>query len=121
MITVTTQAAEQIRQAAEHSGADGMSLRVAARYGMEGIEYGMGFDDEAEDDLVFHSEGISLLIGPTSVELLNGVTLDFVELRPGDFQFVFINPNDNGEGPSSCSSSSSGSSCGGCGGGSGCH
>jgi iron-sulfur cluster assembly protein len=29
-------------------------------------------------------------------ELLNGMTLDYVELEPGDFQFIFLNPNDAG-------------------------
>ena len=26
--------------------------------------------------------------------MLRGATLDFVELEPGDFQFIFLNPND---------------------------
>jgi iron-sulfur cluster assembly protein len=26
--------------------------------------------------------------------LLSGMTLDFVEIEPGSFQFIFMNPND---------------------------
>jgi len=33
-----------------------------------------------------------------------GTTLDFVELEPGDFRFIFINPNEAG--------ASAGSGCG---------
>ena len=121
MVKLTEQAAEQIRKAAESSGAQGMWLRLAARRGAEGIEYGMGFDDEEDGDLVFRSEGIALLVAPSSLPLLNGAVVDFAELGPGDFQFVFLNPNaDNLEDdPSSCSSYSPTSGCGGCGG--GCH
>jgi iron-sulfur cluster assembly protein len=27
-------------------------------------------------------------------ELLSGTVIDFVELEPGDFHFIFMNPND---------------------------
>jgi iron-sulfur cluster assembly protein len=27
-------------------------------------------------------------------ELLEGMTLDYVELEAGDFRFIFVNPND---------------------------
>jgi iron-sulfur cluster assembly protein len=31
---------------------------------------------------------------PGSVELLTGAMLDYVELNPGEWRFIFINPND---------------------------
>jgi iron-sulfur cluster assembly protein len=34
------------------------------------------------------------MVPPDSVELLKGATLDFVELEPGQFNFIFMNPND---------------------------
>ncbi len=58
------------------------------------IVYGMGFDDERDNDEVLECEGITVLIAPLSRDLLNGATLDFVELKPGEFQFIFINPNE---------------------------
>jgi len=123
MITVTAKAAEQIHQAATKSEAEGMFLRIAARRSMDGsIEYGMGFDEQSEEDVTVNSEGVTVIVSPEHTELLNGAVLDFVELEAGDFRFIFINPNDTGG--SSCSTSSGdsgggGGGCGGCGG--GCH
>ena len=120
MITVTALAAEKILQAATDGNAEGMFLRIAAQRGEDGgIQYGMGFDEQDEEDMLLNSEGITLLVSPQHQNLLNGAVLDFVEMGPGDFRFIFINPNDTGG--SSCSSSSGASSggCGGCGG--GCH
>jgi len=95
MITVTPQAAEQIAKSAGQSGAAGACLRLAARLDAKGaIEYGMGFDDRVEGDAQFESAGVTLLVSPGSVELLSGATLDYVELDPGDWRFIFINPND---------------------------
>lgn len=122
MITVTAKAAEQIHQAASQSEAEGMFLRIAARRGMDGaIQYGMGFDEQSEEDVIVNSEGVTVIVSPDNIGLLNGAVLDFVELDPGDFRFIFVNPNDDGG--SSCGSSSGGGGggggCGGCGG--GCH
>jgi iron-sulfur cluster assembly protein len=95
MITVTPQAAQQIAESARQSGAGGACLRLAARLGDKGvIEYGMGFDDSAEGDTQFESAGVKVLISPGSVELLSGATLDYVELNPGEWRFIFLNPND---------------------------
>ncbi len=95
MITITAQAARQIRNSSEQSGTEGMSLRLAARREADGtIEYGMGFDDHSEGDHVVSSEGITLLISPQCADLLEGATLDFVEINAGNFCFIFMNPND---------------------------
>jgi len=95
MIAVTPQAAQQIAKSAGQSGAQGACLRLAARLDAKGvIEYGMGFDERAEGDQVFQSEGVTLLVSPGSIELLTGATLDYVEINPGEPRFIFINPND---------------------------
>jgi iron-sulfur cluster assembly protein len=90
MITVTPQAAEQILKSA-----GGAALRLAARLDDKGvIEYGMGFDAQAEGDAQAVSNGVTVLVAPGSVELLTGATLDYVEINPGEWRFIFINPND---------------------------
>jgi iron-sulfur cluster assembly protein len=95
MITVTPQAAEQILKSAQQAGLKEACLRLAARLGDKGaLEYGMGFDDKAEDDVQVAARDITLLISPGSVELLSGATLDYVEINPGEPRFIFINPND---------------------------
>ena len=95
MITVTPQAAEQIAKSAQQTGPGELCLRLAARLDNKGvIEYGMGFDDMAEGDLLVAAGGITLLVSPGSVELLTGATLDYVEINPGEWRFIFVNPND---------------------------
>jgi iron-sulfur cluster assembly protein len=95
MITVTPQAAAQIARSAEQSGAGSACLRIAARLDAKGvIEYGMGFDEKTEGDSLCESAGVKVLVSPGSVELLAGATLDYVELNPGDWRFIFLNPND---------------------------
>lgn len=91
---VTPQAAEQIKIAAQQGEtAAEPTLRIAARSLPDGgIDYGMGFDEQREFDLELVSQGVNILIGPTSRALLEGVTLDFVELEPGQFHFIFIPP-----------------------------
>jgi iron-sulfur cluster assembly protein len=96
MITVTSKAAEQIKQSAKQNQMEGMPLRIAATRGEDGsIQYAMGFaDQQDENDISYDSEGISVMVPPASVELLKGATLDFVELEPGQYNFIFLNPND---------------------------
>lgn len=112
MFQVSSAAAEQIRNAAEAQD-DEPTLRVAAKIDEDGqLVYGMGFDEERENDIAIECEGVTLLVAPRSHELLDAAMLDFVELRPGEFQFVFINPKDSG-----CSGNTGPSTCGSCGGG----
>ena len=108
MFKLTPAAAEQILRAAEVQ-ADEPRLRVAAKIDDDGERvYGMGFDDERDSDLVIDCEGVRILISPRSQELLAGTVLDFVELKPGEFQFVFVNPNETSCAPP-------GGGCGSCG------
>ena len=72
-----------------------MPLRIAAKVAVdESIEYGLGFDEEKEGDLKFTIEGITVIIAPASAEFLHGAHLDFVEIEPGNSNFIFQNPND---------------------------
>ncbi len=54
----------------------------------------MGFDNARKGDLALDAEGIELVVAEENADLLDGMTLDYVELEPGDFRFIFINPND---------------------------
>ncbi len=112
MFKVTPAAAAQILYAAEAQD-EHPALRVAAKIEDDGgISYGMGFDEERENDLVIECEGLQLLISPRSAELLEEATLDFVELRPGEFQFIFINPREGACGGGSGGCNSCGGGCG---------
>jgi iron-sulfur cluster assembly protein len=95
MFKVTPAAADQVRKAAQQSGTDGMALRLAASKKADGtIEYKMGFDEAGEDDIRFQSEGVEVVMAPEFVPVLDTATLDFVELQPGEYQFIFLNPQD---------------------------
>ena len=96
MFTVTPTAAEQIRQSAKQGQMEGMPLRVAVRKDTDGsLQYAMGFADaQTDEDLSCDSEGITVVIAPSSYELLKGTTLDYVEMEQGQKNFIFINPND---------------------------
>jgi iron-sulfur cluster assembly protein len=95
MITITPNAAKQIRKASEQADAEDMYLRLAAKREEGGdIEYGMGFDDMGGQDQIYASEGIDVLISDSCKDLLNGATLDYVEISAGKYEFIFVNPND---------------------------
>ena len=59
----------------------------------------MGFDEIGEGDTVVNSAGVDVLIAVSDKALLNGAVLDYVELEPGRFHFIFLNPNDPHFGP----------------------
>ncbi len=122
MISLTKEAADQIRQAAEQSGAGNMALRIAARVNDAGmLEFGMGFDDERGNDAAVDSWGVTLLINAQSAPLLDDVTIDFSEVSPGESRFVFMKASAGGCGTGG-GSSGGGCGSGGCGsGGCGSH
>ena len=123
MFTLTSAAAQQILRAAEDSGATDAVLRVAARREPDGsIGYGMGFDDIGDDDTKLEIEDVHIVIAPHHMDLLEDTVLDFVELEPGQHNFIFVNQQSAFEGSSggSCGTGGGGGGCGGCGSGGGC-
>ena len=95
MITVTPEAAEQIRESARQGNIEGMPLRIAVTRLEDGsFHYAMGFDDNShEGDKAFQSEGVDIVVAPQSLEMLNGTVIDYVDLD-GKMEIIFINPND---------------------------
>lgn len=109
MITLTQEAAAQVRAAQQQSGADGMALRVAARMNDAGmLEFGMGFDAERDHDTAVDAWGVTVLVNAQSAAMLADVTIDYAEVSPGESRFVFLK-----------ASAASGGGCG-SGGGGGC-
>ncbi len=91
MFTLTSAAARQIQQAATDSGANDMALRIAAKPESDGsVQYGMGFDDATDNDMKLVLEGVAVLIAAQHQDLLDDTVLDFVELEPGEFNFIFM-------------------------------
>lgn len=113
MFNVTSAAAQEILAAAARSDALGMALRVAARQVADGsIEYGMGFDEAREDDEPVQFGALTVLVGLPSKPLLEGTELDYVEIEPGRFDFIFAPPQAKAAPRGACGSGG----CAGCGG-----
>lgn len=96
-IKVTEEAVKQIGIAAEQSGAAGLPLRVATvRTPEGGLDYRMGFDDEGvkEGDSQDSAGNVIVVVSADEQPLLEGTTLDYVEIEQGQFHFIFDNPND---------------------------
>lgn len=118
MFTLTSAAARQIQQAASASDAQDMALRVAARLDADGsLQYGMGFDDAKDEDMKLDLDGVAVVIADDSQDLLADTVLDYVELNPGEFNFIFVDgsQSDAAAAPTSAGGCSSGGcSSGGC-------
>lgn len=94
-IKLTAAAVAQIRKSAGDSGIERAAIRVAAKRLDDGsIDYAMGFDEEEESDTTSEYDDLMVLVAPSSIDLLSGAVLDFVELDGGERQFIFLNPND---------------------------
>jgi len=93
MITLSPRAATQVRTMQADLPAGGKSLRVLMETGgCSGFQYGMSFDEPKPDDQTFDSEGIKILVDPTSLAYLDGSHIDFDDGLHGK-GFEIKNPN----------------------------
>ena len=88
---LTDSAAERIAEIAAAQG--GGALRVAVLAGgCSGFQYKFELDREkAEDDVVIEHNGATVYIDPSSLDLLEGSELDYVEALIGS-HFAVKNP-----------------------------
>ena len=40
------------------------------------------------------TDGVDVVVSVTANEFMNGMTVDYVEIEAGKFEFIFMNPND---------------------------
>ncbi len=92
-LTLTQTAAKHIQKSLDSRG-KGIGLRLGVKTtGCSGMAYVMEFVDTLDDqDQVFESQDIKLIIDPKSLVYIDGTELDFVRegLNEG---FKFNNPN----------------------------
>ena len=93
-ITISDSAARRIAALKAQEEAEGAFLRIAVSGGgCSGFQYGLSFDEETNpDDVVFEHGGVRVVIDDTSLDLLNGSEIDFVEDLMGA-SFQIRNPN----------------------------
>ena len=92
-VTLTEAAAKHVQKFLTRRG-KGVGLRLGVKTsGCSGMAYKLEFVDNTEnEDLVFESHGVKVVIDPKSLAYLDGTELDFVKegLNEG---FKFNNPN----------------------------
>jgi iron-sulfur cluster insertion protein len=93
-ITITENAARRIAALMHAESNPKLMLRVAVSGGgCSGFQYGFTLDDaKTADDLLFERAGIKVVIDTTSMELIQGAEIDFVEELVGA-SFQVRNPN----------------------------
>lgn len=97
MISITTLAADKVKDIAKAEGLDGQGLRLRViGGGCAGFQYDLYFEDKpTELDETFESNGILLYIDPLSFQYLDGTEIDYIEGLHGS-GFKFGNPNVTG-------------------------
>ena len=92
-VTLSENAARHVTNFIAKRG-KGVGLRLAVRTtGCSGMAYKLEFADAANDeDLVFESHGVTVLVDPKSLPYIDGTELDYTKegLNEG---FKFNNPN----------------------------
>lgn len=91
----TEAAAERVKEIiTEQEVADSTALRVFVEGGgCHGFSYGFGFDnDVADDDTVYETNAVKLLVDSMSIMYLDDATVDFVSGIHGE-RFVIDNPS----------------------------
>ena len=93
-VSLSAAAARRIAQLIAAEGNPALMLRLAVSGGgCSGFQYGFSFDDARnEDDRLFERDGVKLVVDETSLDLLVGAEVDFVEDLVGS-SFQVRNPN----------------------------
>lgn len=93
-LTLTPVAVNKIRELLVARNLEDYALRVfVAGGGCSGLQYGMAFEAQPEDfDTVVETDGVRLVVDPTSLLYLRGANIDYVDdLMGGGFRID--NPN----------------------------
>jgi iron-sulfur cluster insertion protein len=93
-IAISESAARRVAFLREQENVTDAFLRIAVSGGgCSGFQYGFSFDDTRQDgDQVFERDGVQVVVDDTSLDLLNGAEIDFVEDMMGA-SFQIKNPN----------------------------
>ena len=93
-IAVTESAARRVQSLIAAEGNPALMLRLSVSGGgCSGFQYGIDLDATLnDDDKVFEESGIRVVVDTTSLDLLNGAVVDFVEDLIGA-SFQIRNPN----------------------------
>ena len=93
-LELSERAAARIAHLLETEGHTGQRLRVTVTGGgCQGFQYNFSFDSAKNpDDVIFTRDGAEMVVDETSLDLLAGSEVDFVEDLIGSY-FAVKNPN----------------------------
>ena len=95
MVTITDRGAEKVREfLAAQDAEEGLAgLRVGVRGGgCSGFQYQLAFDEQRDQDAVFETHGLKLLVDNDSLPFVRGSVIDYEETLQGA-GFKVENPN----------------------------
>ncbi len=94
MLNLTDNAVSAVQRFIESAGKPIAGLRIKVEGGgCSGFQYGMKLEENVDqEDSILDFTGIKVLVDASSKELLDGVTVDFVDGLEGS-GFKFENPN----------------------------
>jgi iron-sulfur cluster assembly protein len=93
-VQLTEAAAKHVRSMLDKRG-QGLGLRIATKKsGCTGFAYVVDYADELdEDDKVFESHGVKVVVDDQSLHQIDGMEVDFVRENILNQGFEFRNPN----------------------------
>ncbi|NCF73341.1 MAG: iron-sulfur cluster assembly accessory protein [Gammaproteobacteria bacterium] len=96
-ISLTDSAADRVRTYLDKRGS-GVGLRLGVtQTGCSGYSYVINYADEIDDsDVVFEDKGITVIVEPDALALIDGTEVDFIKNGLNE-AFSFRNPNISGE------------------------
>jgi iron-sulfur cluster assembly accessory protein len=94
MVTLTDIAAEKVRDfMAGQTAESEVGLRVGVKGGgCSGFQYALAIDERREEDQIFETGGIRVIVDPASMRYVDGSTVDYTENFMGS-GFEVKNPN----------------------------
>ena|SRR5215217_1454818 len=94
MVMLSDIAAEKVREFMTAQRAEGdVGLRVGVRGGgCSGFQYALALDERRDEDHIFETSGIRVLVDPASLRYVEGSTVDYTESFMGS-GFEVSNPN----------------------------
>lgn len=93
-VQLTEKAAQRVQTMIAKRG-QGLGLRLGTRKsGCSGFAYVVDYADAvADDDQVFESHGVKVVVDDASLAHLDGLVVDYVRTNALNEGFEFINPN----------------------------
>lgn len=93
-INLTERAAKQISKIKDNEDLDeNLYLRVAVEGGgCSGLSYKLGFDIRTDEDNIYESQGIEVIVDPKHIIYLNNIEIDYPDGLDAR-GFTFENPN----------------------------